>query len=246
MLGQVDGAMARSNPQPPPTATILLVEDDRDLRELTATFLREGGYGVLTAASGDEAIERALAAAPDLILLDLILPGLDGFTVCREIRARSEVPIVVLSGRRREQDRVRALDLGADDYLTKPFSHDELLARVRAALRRPHLAPAAARLIVGDLDIDLAARRVSLRGRAIRLTPTEFALLAELARQPGRVVPQRELLQRVWGPAYGAESDYLYAYLHRLRRKLAAGPGAPPYLRTEPGVGYSLRPPDRE
>ena len=227
------------------TARVLLVEDDPDIRDFVETHLREHGYEVVTAATGDEAIELAMTGQPAVVLLDLMLPGIDGYTVCREIRERSEVPIVVMSGRPREQDRVRALELGADVYLTKPVGAEELLARVRAALRRPHLASPQedTRLRVDGLEIDLAGRRVYVNGRAVRLTPTEFSLLVELARQPGRVVPQRELLQRVWGAAYGEESDYLYVYMHRLRQKLEADPDVPVYLSTEPGVGYALRPP---
>ena len=224
---------------------ILLVEDDPDTRELVVRLLAEQGYDVATAASGDEALELALTVDPALVLLDLMLPGIDGYSVLREFRARSEVPVVVLSGRPREQDRVRALELGADAYLTKPIGVEELLAAVAAALRRPHLTtPAAEKVLrVGGLAIDLAGRRVHIDDRAVRLTPIEFKLLVELARQPGRVVPHRELLQRVWGPDYQASSEYLYVYLHRLRRKLEAGPGARAYLVTEPGVGYALRPP---
>ena len=228
------------------TTRVLVVEDEPDIRTFVVMQLREQGYDVLAAESGDEAIELALASQPALVLLDLMLPGIDGYTVCREIRERSEVPIIVMSGRPREQDRVRALELGADVYLTKPVGAEELVARVRAALRRPHLSSTQeeARLQVGELEIDLAGRRVNVNGRAVRLTPTEFSLLVELARQPGRVVPQRELLQRVWGAAYGEESDYLYVYMHRLRQKLEADPNSPAYLSTEPGVGYALRQPE--
>ena len=227
-------------------ARILLVEDDPAVRELVAQLLAAQGYDVATAASGDEALELALTVDPALVLLDLMLPGIDGYTVLRELRARSEVPVIVLSGRQREQDRVRALELGADAYLTKPVGADELNAAVVAALRRPRLAAPEAETVlrVGGLVIDLAGRRVHVHGHVVRLTPTEFRLLVELARQPGRVVPHGELLRRVWGPDYQAPSEYLYVYLHRLRRKLAAGPDAATYLVTEPGVGYTLRPPE--
>ena len=231
-------------PAAPPR--VLVVEDDPDIRAVVVLQLREQGYDVLITESGDEGLELALTSRPALVLLDLLLPGLDGYTVCREIRARSEVPVIVLSGRSREQDRVRALELGADVYLTKPVGPAELVAAVAAALRRPELSghdeePV---LRVGELEIDLAGRRVHVSGRAVRLTPTEFSLLVELARHPGRVLTQQELLQRVWGPTYQGQSDYLYVYTHRLRQKLEADPDHPVYLVTEPGVGYALRPPD--
>ena len=226
----------------PRMARLLVVEDDQDLREVLAEVLGAAGYDVMTAGTGDEALDLACGSPPALVLLDLILSGIDGFTVCRELRQRSEVPIIVMSGRASERDRVRALDLGADAYLTKPVGAAELVAQVRAALRRPHLAPPgeAERLRVGQLEIDPGSYRVRVDGRAVRLTPTEFALLVELARRPGRVVPRRELLRRVWGAPYGEESDYLYVYVHRLRQKLAAGFDGPAYLSTEPGVGYAL------
>ena len=228
------------------TTRILVVEDDQGLRALLCEVLTQAGYAVLAAADGDAALELAAADPPALVLLDLGLPGLDGYTVCAELRARSEAPIVVLSGRAAERDRVRALDLGADAYLTKPVGLGELLAVVAAALRRPRLGrPGGSRdLRVGDWVIDLAGRRVHVRGRAVRLTPTEFRLLAVLARQAGRVVPHAELLRRVWGPAYGGESDYLYVHVRRLREKLEADPGRPAYLVTAPGVGYALRAPE--
>ena len=231
-------------PMAPPR--VLVVEEDPDIRTYVVLQLREQGYDVLTAETGDEGLELALTSRPALVLLDLLLPGIDGYTVCREIRAHSEVPVIVLSGRSREQDRVRALELGADAYLTKPVGAGELVAAVVAALRRPELARRDEEpvLRVGDLEIDLPGRRVHVNGRAVRLTPTEFSLLVELARQPGRVLTQQELLQRVWGQEHVAESEYLYVYTHRLRQKLEADPDNPVYLVTEPGVGYALRPPD--
>jgi two-component system KDP operon response regulator KdpE len=168
------------------------------------------------------------------------MPGPDGFAVCQAIRQRSAVPIIMLSARGQEKDKVKALDLGADDYLTKPFGIEELLARVRAALRRGQMeGPATAEVLdAGDLRIDFAARRVTREGAEVRLTPTEYALLVQLARSAGKVLTHTVLLQRVWGPEYRDESDYLWAYVRRLRRKLEADPEHPRHLLTEPGVGY--------
>jgi len=179
----------------------------------------------------------------DLIILDIMMPGPDGFEVCRAIRQQSSVPIIMLSARGRERDVVRALDLGADDYLTKPFGVEEMLARVRAVLRRAAVqAPTASHppLVAGDLEIDFATRRVSRGGREISLTPTEYNLLAHLAINAGRVLTHRALLQAAWGPEYGEETEYLWSYIRRLRRKIEPEPRNPRYILTHPGIGYSF------
>jgi two-component system KDP operon response regulator KdpE len=215
-------------------APLILVVDDEPEALLYATANLH--------ATG--ALARCAERAPDLIVLDLMMPGLDGFALCREIRRSSRVPIVVLSARDREYDKVHALDLGADDYLTKPFGVEEFLARVRAMLRRNHVLSNAAQhlLTVGHLTIDLEARQVTVAGRPVRLTPTEFALLAELARHPGKVLTQRHLLQRVWGTDYGDEGSYLHTYMRRLRQKIEADPRRPALLVTEQSIGYRLVP----
>ncbi len=226
----------------PRIARLLVVEDDQDLREALAEVLGAAGYDVMTAGRGDEALDLACGSPPALVLLDLILPGINGYTVCRELRQRSEVPIIVVSGRTGERDRVHALDLGADAYLTKPIGAAELVAQVGATLRRPRLGPRGEeeRLRIGALEIDPGSHRVRVDGRVVRLTPTEFALLVELARRPGRVVPRYELLRRVWGAPCDEANEYLYVYVHRLRQKLEVSPDGPAHLSTAPGVGYAL------
>ena len=219
---------------------VLVVDDEPEVLKYVGANLRARGYDTVTAADGNEALARAQEERVDLILLDITMPGPDGFAVCQAIRQRSAVPIIMLSARGQEKDKVKALDLGADDYLTKPFGIEELLARVRAALRRGEQEGLAAveALEAGDLRIDFAARRVTKDGAEVKLTPTEYALLAQLARSAGKVLTHTALLQRVWGPEYRDESDYLWAYVRRLRRKLEADPEHPRRLLTEPGVGY--------
>ena len=219
---------------------VLIVDDEPEVLKYVGANLRARGYDTATAADGNEALARFAEEHPDLVLLDITMPGPDGFAVCQAIRQRSAVPIIVLSARGQEKDKVKALDLGADDYLTKPFGVEELLARVRAALRRGQQeGPATVEALeAGDLRIDFAARRVTVAGAEVRLTPTEYALLAQLARSAGKVLTHTVLLQRVWGPEYRDESDYLWAYVRRLRRKLEADPEHPRHLLTEPGVGY--------
>jgi two-component system KDP operon response regulator KdpE len=199
-------------------------------------------FTVRTAATGAAALSAEPTFHPDVLLLDLGLPDINGFEVIRQIRERTSVPIVVLSVRGAERDKVRALELGADDYLTKPFGVEELLARVRVALRhaaRPaHGTEAIFR--TGDLAIDVERRLVTVADAAVALTPTEYALLTALAEHPGRVLTDLALLRRVWGPEYGSESHYLHVYMARLRKKLEPDPGRPRYLQTEPGVGYRL------
>jgi two-component system KDP operon response regulator KdpE len=221
---------------------ILVVDDEPEALLYIMSNLQATGYEVVTAEDGAEALERVKQHAPDAIVLDLMMPGLDGFNVCRAIRAVSPVPILILSARDREFDKVRALDLGADDYLTKPFGVEEFLARIRAVLRRHHVLTGVPErhLRVGALSIDLEARQVTVAGQPVRLTPTEYALVVELARHAGAVLTHRQLLQRVWGVEYGNEGSYLHTYIRRLRRKIEADPGRPTLLLTQPGIGYRL------
>jgi two-component system, OmpR family, KDP operon response regulator KdpE len=221
-------------------SSILIVDDDHRMRRLLKLNLESAGYRVMAAEDGAAALEATELDPPDLVLLDVMMPGMDGFTCLRRLREFSQVPVILLTAKGEEADKVHGLDLGADDYLTKPFSPAELLARVRAALRRqPGVAPPAT-LAVGDLIINLARRRVIRDGQEIRLTPTEYKLLYELASNPGRVLLHSELLARVWGPEYRDEVDYLWSYVRYLRNKLEPDPAHPRYILSEPGVGYML------
>jgi two-component system, OmpR family, KDP operon response regulator KdpE len=215
---------------------VLLVDDDDTLRQTLGIGLRAAGHEVLVAGDGRTALQSADEDRPDVIVLDLGLPDLSGFDVLRRVRAWSTVPVVVLSARAESAEKVEALDLGADDYVTKPFGMEELLARVRAAARRAGSDVPV--LPTGYLVIDLPARRVSRRGEVVRLTPTEWGLLEMLVRTPGRLVSQQDLLHEVWGPAYGRETNYLRVYVGGLRKKLEDDPSAPRHLITEPGMGY--------
>jgi len=219
---------------------VLVVDDEPETIKYLSANLRIRGYDVLCAYDGREALKLWGEHQFNLIILDLMLPGLDGFQVCRVIRERSDVPILVLSALGQEKDIVRALDLGADDYLTKPFGVEELLARVRAVLRRTARAPTAIHppLTMDDLTIHFAERRVTVGGREVRLTPTEYNILAHLAVNRGRVLTHRALLQAVWGTEYGEETEYLWTYIRRLRNKIEPNPDQPRYILTEPGVGY--------
>ncbi len=223
-------------------ARILLVEDDAAVRRVVERNLAGHGFRVHAVATGRAALGAEGTFHPDLILLDLGLPDVDGFAVIQSVRERTSTPIVVLSARGGESDKVRALDLGADDYLTKPFGVDEMLARVRVGLRhaaRPALGPEAT-FRTGGLEVDLERRRVTVDGNEVHLTPTEYALLVALVAAPGSVVTEGALLRRVWGPGYDTERHYIHVYMGRLRKKLEADPARPRYVRTEPGVGYRL------
>src|SRR6187549_56374 len=206
---------------------ILIVDDDPQIRRVLRTTLVVQGYEVADARSGEEALEKLREAKYDLILLDMNMEGVDGIETCREIRASSDVAIVMLTVRDTERDKVSALDAGADDYVTKPFSTPELLARVRAALRRvPNLENDPQVIKAGELELDLQARRIRLRGNSIRLTPKEFELLRYLALHPNIPIPHMKLLQAVWGPDYGEEVEYLRVFINQLRKKIEADPGS--------------------
>ena len=219
---------------------ILVIDDDPQIRRVLRTTLVLEGYEVADARSGQEAIEKFREGRYDLILLDMNMPEMDGIATCREIRSFSDVGIVMLTIRDTEKDKVTALDAGADDYVTKPFSTPELLARVRAALRRvPNNPEAGPQLIKSrDLEVDFQARRIRLRGNTIRLTPKEFELLRYLIQHPNVPVPHMKLLQAVWGPDYGEEVEYLRVFINQLRKKIETDPSNPQFILTEPWVGY--------
>jgi two-component system KDP operon response regulator KdpE len=222
---------------------VLIVDDDKALVRALSINLRARGYDVDVALTGTAALERASSRVPDVVVLDLGLPDLDGIDVLHGLRGWTSVPVLVLSAREDQSDKVAALDAGADDYVTKPFGMDELLARLRAAVRRGAPATADVPVVVtDDFTVDLAARRVRRGDDEVRLTPTEWHLLEALVRSPGRLVSQRQLLQDVWGPAYQTETNYLRVYIAQLRRKLEPEPSAPVHLITEPGLGYRFEP----
>ncbi len=228
----------------PPGARILVVDDEPAILRAVRTNLSRHSFQVDTAETGTAALDQHARFRPDLVLLDLSLPDMDGLRVIEALRERGNTPIIVLSARGAERDKVAVLDLGADDYLTKPFGVEELLARIRVALR--HLARSGwlggrgAVFRTGDLEVDLERRRVSVGDREIHLTPTEYDLLKAFIAHPNRVLTDRMLLQQVWGPEYGSEGHYLHVYVARLRKKLEVDPQKPRYLVTEPGVGYRL------
>jgi len=217
---------------------VLVVDDERQLLRALAINLRAREYEVDLAASGEQALAVAAKRHPDVVVLDLGLPGIDGVEVIRGLRGWTQVPIIVLSARDAEQSKVAALDAGADDYVTKPFGMDELLARLRAALRRGAPSEAEASIVTDDFVIDLAAKRVARDGADIRLTPTEWHLVEVLARNRGKLVTQRQLLDEVWGPSHERDTNYLRVYMAQVRRKLEPEPSQPRYFITEPGMGY--------
>lgn len=223
-------------------AHILLVDDEASIQRAVAPLLRSRGYDVETVGTGIEALRSAGERPPDLVVLDLGLPDLDGTEVCRRIRKTSDVPIIVLSARGNEADKVAALDLGADDYVTKPFSPEELLARIRVALRRVFTGdePESGRIHIGDLEIDFDRRRVTRGDTEIRLTPKEFELLALFAHNPDRVLTHRTILKAIWGPNAVDNPEHLWVLVGQLRKKIEADPTHPQYLVSEPWVGYRL------
>lgn len=222
---------------------VLLVDDDAALGRALAINMRARGFDVQVATTGQAALDQVARFHPEVVILDLGLPDLDGIEVLHGIRGWNRVPVVVLSARATSDEKVEALDAGADDYVTKPFEMNELLARVRAALRRGQFVGDDARphtVVTSSFEIDLASAVVTRDGAQVRLTPTEYHLLEVLARQPGRLVSQQQLLLEVWGPGYEKETHYLRVYLAQLRRKLEPNPAAPVHLVTEPGIGYRL------
>jgi two-component system KDP operon response regulator KdpE len=222
---------------------VLLIEDEASMRRFLRPALAAQGYRVVEATTGEEGVRLAASHNPELVILDLGLPDIDGLEVTRRLRAWTEVPILILSARGQEHDKVQALDLGADDYLTKPFGLDELLARIRVARRhadrRGQTAPDAV-LTAGTLRVDVGKRRVSVGDRDVKLTPIEFKLLLTLLRNAGRVLTHQQLLKEVWGPGRAGQTQYLHVYMGHLRSKLEADPARPTMLMTEPGVGYRL------
>jgi two-component system KDP operon response regulator KdpE len=218
---------------------ILVVDDEPQILRALGTTLRGAGYIVETAATAESALATAAAQPPDAVILDLVLPDGSGTDVCRDLRTWTDAPVIVLSAVGEEREKIAALDAGADDYVTKPFSVDELLARLRAVLRR--LAPQEGPILaVGDLQIDVPQRLVTRDGERVRLTPHEFDLLRVLAQNRGKLLTHRMLLREVWGPAYGDEAHYLHVYVSHLRAKIERDPSRPQLLLTEPGAGYRL------
>jgi DNA-binding response OmpR family regulator len=225
-------------------AKILVVDDEPHMIKLVQANLQAAGYEVLSAADGRTALEASERERPDLVILDIMLPNLDGYEVCRRIREYSAVPILMLTARGSEIDLVHGFDVGADDYLVKPFAVSELLVRVRALLKRSKFAQDIVQrppLVAGDLAIDFALRRVTVRGREIELSPTEYRLLTTLALNADRVMLHQDLLRAVWGPEYHSETQYLRVYVHYLRQKIEDDPSNPRYLITHPGAGYLFR-----
>jgi two-component system KDP operon response regulator KdpE len=218
---------------------VLVVDDEPQIRRALETGLRVAGYEVETAADAERALAAAALRPPDAVILDLVLPDGTGTDVCRELRKWSSAAVIVLSVVGEEREKVAALDAGADDYVTKPIGIEELLARLRATLRRasPSLEPV---LVVGELEVDLEKRELRVAGAPVHLSPLQFELLTVLARNPGKLLTHRMLLQQVWGPGYGGESNLLHVHVSQLRRRIEPDPARPRYLLTEPGAGYRL------
>lgn len=219
--------------------TLLLVDDDATLRELLADHLHQAGYRTLTAGDGACGLQLAAQTPPDLVVLDVMMPGMDGWEVCERLRATSTVPIILLTAKDEEIDKLRGFRLGVDDYVTKPFSFAEFAARVGAVLARATHSPAPAHVLKrDDLSLDFDDRRVTVGGRPVDLTPTEYRLLATLARHPNRTVPTEQLIEAVWGPAYAGEVEQVKHFIWALRKKIETDPGNPKHLLTERGFGY--------
>jgi two-component system, OmpR family, KDP operon response regulator KdpE len=225
---------------------ILIVDDEPQIRRVLRTTLISHGYTAIEARTGDEALDMLRNEHADLILLDVNMPGRSGLETCREIRASSDVPIIMLTVRNSESDKVQALDAGADDYVVKPFGSEELMARIRAALRRFAPSDSPPPFLSAELKIDFEKRAVLVKGQPVRLTPKEFELLRHLVANQGKTVGHRRLLQAVWGPDYGDETEYLRVFINQLRKKIEPDPQDPRYIHTEPWVGYRFeRPPER-
>ncbi len=224
------------------TPTILVVDDEPQIRRVMRTTLSSNGYSVVEAKSGEEALEMMRKERPELVLLDVNMPGMGGLETCREIRDQSDVAIIMLTVRNTEHDKVLALDAGADDYVVKPFSVEELLARIRAALRRTTSAEPIPSYVSDDLEIDFERRKVLVKGNPVRLTPKEFDLLRHLVSSQGKPLEHRRLLQAVWGPDYGNETEYLRVFINQLRKKIEPDPSHPKYIHTDPWVGYRFEP----
>jgi two-component system, OmpR family, KDP operon response regulator KdpE len=240
MRGRTGGPPAR--PTAPGGKRVLIVEDEPALLRALRINLRVRTYDVSTAATGRDALAEAGRRPPDAVILDLGLPDMDGIEVIQALRGWSRAPVIVLSGRTGPGDKIAALDAGADDYVTKPFAMEELLARLRAALRRDDPGPTPARITIGRCEIDLAARTVLEGTRPVRLTPTQWRLLEILVRHPGKLVGTQRLLAEIWGPGYERHTHYVRFHMAGLRRKLETDPARPQYLLTEPGMGYRYRP----
>jgi len=225
------------------SAKILIVDDAQQVRRVIRTALSAQGYTIFEAGTGEEALEAVRQSTPDAILLDVNMPGMSGLETCREIRRTMDVPIVMLTVRNAERDKVLALDAGADDYVVKPFGMAELLARIRAALRRRATPGKLASFSAKDLSVDFEARNVTVKGRDVHLTPKEFELLRQLVTNAGKPITHRRLLQAVWGPDYGDEPEYLRVMINQLRKKIESDPARPKLILTEPWVGYRFQAP---
>lgn len=224
------------------SAKILVVDDEPQVRRVMRTTLTAEGYTIFEARNGEEALQSFRAESPDIILLDVNMPGMDGLEACRQIRRNSDVPIIMLTVRSAERDKVLALDAGADDYVVKPFGMQEVLARIRAALRRTLPSDKVPPFVSKDLNIDFEARRITVRHREVHLTPKEFEVLRQLVANQGKPLTHRRLLQSVWGPDYGDEPEYLRVTINQLRKKIEADPAHPRFILTEPWVGYRFEP----
>jgi len=222
---------------------ILVVDDEPQIRRVMRSTLTSHGYVITEAKNGEEAIELARKGKPDLILLDVNMPGVSGIETCREIRRGSTAPIIMLTVRNAERDKVLALDAGADDYVTKPFGIEELLARIRAALRRYSTAESVPAFVTKDFSVDFEIRQVTVSGEEVHLAPKEFEVLKQLIANQGKPLTHRRLLQAVWGPDYGEETENLRVVINQLRKKIEKDPARPKYIHTEPWVGYRFAPP---
>ena len=223
-------------------ATILVVDDEPQIRRVMRSTLSIHSYMIIEASNGEDAIESVRKHRPDLVLLDVNMPGIGGLEACREIRRASDAPIIMLTVRNAERDKVAALDAGADDYVVKPFGIEELLARIRAALRRYSPGDTIPPFASKDVTIDFESREVTVRGRAVHLTPKEYDVLKHLVANQGKPLTHRRLLQSVWGPDYGEETENLRVVINQLRKKIEADPARPEYILTEPWIGYRFQP----